>query len=353
MHTPARIVFVSILLAPAFVFAQADGTAGDGSVPQKQDTSQQQPATGDPAAPADPATQTPVPTPTPAQAQPTQGSTQAATTSSTPSGPRTGSAPTTNPAPAPTPVSNPDSALVVPNAFPAIEATPTPPAPTPGFPWPIVGTLLAVLAIIPFGFVLAGRLKKKQGDDGTAHRCFDIKDLMEKKLKELTDVRAMLKEKGIEKGKEMLRDAVSGTTAGDLLVRAEKLEEQYHKLKALYEECKIDIDRYTLKGVLVENSLIDPKILEHLRVIRTRTEGERVLHDIRISKKQIDDIQRDIKDTKWYFHLWEPGKDTVTVVFKDKTYVVQNSDKSTWQDAIAHGVGNGIPESDLDFSIDR
>lgn len=218
--------------------------------------------------------------------------------------------------------------------------------------WAAIGIVVLGLGLMPFGMLLAGYMRKKPKPDAESeNRCFDIKQLLDQKLRELTDVQAMAKEYATEMAKSKVREAVSGTMTGDVLVRAQKLEEQYNKLKKLYEECQIDVDGYTYKGVLIENSLLDKKILEHVKVIRTRTQGEWVLHDIRLSKKQIEDIQRNIADNKWYFHLWEPGKDIVTVVFKDKIFTITHSDKSTWKDAILYGVSQGIPEAQLDFKM--
>lgn len=50
-------------------------------------------------------------------------------------------------------------------------------------------------------------------------------------------------------------------------------------------------------------------------------------------------------------HFWEPGKDEVLAVFKNKTFDIKHSDKSTWSGAVEHGKSIGIPEEQLDFLI--
>ena len=219
--------------------------------------------------------------------------------------------------------------------------------------WSVVIALL--LAIVPFGFLVIAWTRKKEPkrskEEETKNRCLDIEHLMKDKLRELTDLKAMAQEKTVEMGKELMRDLVTGTKTGDLLVRIEKAEEQYNKLKKLFEECQIDIDAYKYKGVLIENSLLNTEILKEVRIIRTREAGEWLVHDIRLSKQQIEAIQKNIADTKWFFHLWEPGKDTVTVVFKDRIFEVKHSDRGTWQEAIKHGLARGIPEGQLNFEI--
>lgn len=345
-----------LLFAPVFVCAQ--GTA-DGSVPPADQKPPEATTPVDPA-PADTASN-PANTGSASQGTPAPSGTQAPTATST-SAPSAGttSRPTTptpgSSVPATTP--EPVQAAGLPSDSSASdsianEATPG----TNPWLWPAVGAAVFVLALIPFGFLIAGWMKKKpkpkaeaEGDN-SQNRCFDIKQLMEEKLKELTDVKAVLAEQAKEKAKEAVRDAVSGTATGDLLVKAEKLEEQYKKLRALFEECQIDIDNYAYKGVLLESSQMDKRILKNLRIIRTRNEDNQILHDIRVSKAQINDLQNNFVDQKWYFHLWKPGTDDVTVVFKDKIFEIKYSDPKTWEDAIVHGVMSGIPREKLDFAI--
>lgn len=341
-----RLMLVVLLLLPSLALGQADGSVpqSDGSAPQAQSADTTRPAdatVADSGASGAAPASNPAPTPTPPSVAPA--------TTSVPNTTSGGAVHSPTPA-ASTAASTSQPAAQVSQRYVLVTASPES---TDTNTSPLLWPILAVLAIIPFGVLIAGWLRKKPAQtDESESRCFDIKQMMEEKLKELTDVKAMIKEKAIEKSKEAMRDAVSGTATGDLLVRAEKLEEQYKKLKALYEECQIDIDRYRYKGVLVENSLLNKEILNHVKIIRSREEGDWKLHDIRLSKKQIADIQQSIAETGWYFHLWEPGSDDVTVVFKDKLFQIKHSDQSTWKDAIAHGIEKGIPKEQLDFVIE-
>jgi hypothetical protein len=63
----------------------------------------------------------------------------------------------------------------------------------------------------------------------------------------------------------------------------------------------------------------------------------------------ISELSSQLADGPWYAHFWKPGKDDVTIVFKDKVFAIKSSDRSTWADAIAHGRSIGIPESELDL----
>ncbi len=232
----------------------------------------------------------------------------------------------------------------------APSATSTPTDSTPWWLWPVIG----LLAVIPFGFLAMYFLQKDPGAgeaQNTKNRCFDIEQMMKDKLEELTDLKAMAQDKAVEFGKEAMRDMVSGTKTGDVLVRIERIEREYMRLKKLYTQCVLDVDSYQYKGVLFENSLLNTEVLKHVQILKTRVEGDLILHDIRLGESQIANIQKSIANARWYFHLWEPGHDDVTVVFKDAIYKIKHSDKTTWRDAIAHGVQCGIPESTLDFSI--
>ena len=199
--------------------------------------------------------------------------------------------------------------------------------------------------------MLKKKPKPKQSQESD-RRCFDIKRLLEEKLEELTDLRGQAEGRLKKAAKEEIREVVKGTAAGDALIRIEKVEKEYNRLKKLYEECTIDAERYQYKGVLVENSLHDKDILEKLKVVQTRRSGDWTLHDIRLGSNQISEIQEHMTDEPWYFHLWEPGKDDLTIVFKNKVFTITYSDKATWADAIAFGRSIGMPQTQLDFRME-
>ncbi len=111
-----------------------------------------------------------------------------------------------------------------------------------------MGTVVAIVAsVLGAGALGAGayamlRGRKAKSDDGEG-RCFDIKKLMEEKLKELTDLRGQLESKAKETAREAVRGAVAGTTAGDALAVIEKAEKEYARLKQLYEKCITDLPK--------------------------------------------------------------------------------------------------------------
>lgn len=112
------------------------------------------------------------------------------------------------------------------------------------------------------------------------------------------------------------------------------------------------INRRMPKGTIIENSLADKGILSHLKIESTRQSGDWILHDVLIDEDKIPALSKSLADGPWYIHLWHPGEDTVIVIFKNKTFTIKFSDKSTWTDAIAYGKSIGIPEEQLNFPID-
>ena len=97
------------------------------------------------------------------------------------------------------------------------------------------------------------------------------------------------------------------------------------------------------KGVIVENSLNDRKILDEVRIVKKYKDENWVLYEIEIMEDNIKDLQKYINDGPWYIHLWRENNDKVYVVFKDNIFKIKYSDKSTWGKAIDYGKKMGIP----------
>lgn len=106
-----------------------------------------------------------------------------------------------------------------------------------------------------------------------------------------------------------------------------------------------------MKGVIIENSLSDTSILQNLDISRSWKDGDWKLHEVSVSKEQVLDLQNYLADGPWYVHFWEKGSDDVLVVFKNKSFEIKFSDKSTWTPALEHGESIGIPPKQLDFPV--
>ncbi len=105
------------------------------------------------------------------------------------------------------------------------------------------------------------------------------------------------------------------------------------------------------KGTIIENSLSDASVLQHLQVEKTWQTGTWVLHDVLVTQEQITELAKHLADGPWYMHFWKLEQDEVQVVIKNKLFTVQHSDKSTWPEAVTYGKSLGIPEGQLDFLI--
>ncbi len=107
-----------------------------------------------------------------------------------------------------------------------------------------------------------------------------------------------------------------------------------------------------LKGTIIENSLSDKNILKKVQITKTWSSDDWILHSVLVNKNLIPELSKSLDNGPWYIHLWEQGKDYVTVVFKDKIFNIKYSDKNTWSEAIAYGKSIGIPAEQLGFPID-
>ncbi len=109
------------------------------------------------------------------------------------------------------------------------------------------------------------------------------------------------------------------------------------------------------KGVIVEESLEDNRILNDLKIIDFRISKEENpadrwhLYTVQVSKEEIDRLSKNIKP-KWYMHFWK-GRNVIAI-FKDKKFEFNFDDKSTWKPVVEYGLSLGIPKEQLDFPID-
>lgn len=109
------------------------------------------------------------------------------------------------------------------------------------------------------------------------------------------------------------------------------------------------------KGVIVEESLSDNRILNDLKIVDFRISKEENpsdrwhLYTVNVSKEEIEKLSKNIK-TKWYMHFWK-GRNIIAI-FKNKKFEFNFDDKSTWKPVIEYGLSLGIPREQLDFPIE-
>ncbi|MDO8495136.1 MAG: hypothetical protein Q7S32_01225 [bacterium] len=246
--------------------------------------------------------------------------------------------------------------------------TPTPsptPLPSPGMPAGLLTAVAVGLGAVVLGFLgFSGKLKKKKSEK-EKERCGSIRELLERKKKELENYLRSLPE---EKVKELAKKTIVGGLKKDedlkkILETIEGAKEKYDKLKEAiellgkqYNLCMLELpsgEETKYEGTIVESSLRDKEILKSLKIKKTYALEDWMLNDVMVSEKQIEKLGEYLQDGPWYMHFWQPGKDDVIVVFKDKVFKIKSSDKNTWTEAIKHGTSKDIPEEQLDFRTNK
>ncbi len=111
------------------------------------------------------------------------------------------------------------------------------------------------------------------------------------------------------------------------------------------------------KGTIVEESLLDNRLLNSYKINKFRISGAEKpedrwhLYEVEATPEQIDELAKQLKPTGWYTHFWQ--NDNVIVVYPNKKFEIIYSDKATWNEAIIYGQSIGIPTEQLDFKIDE
>ena len=99
----------------------------------------------------------------------------------------------------------------------------------------LAAAALAAGGILIYKFWGKGNAERKEKNEGP--RCLNLKEFMEEKLREMTDLEGQLQSFAKGKAEEKLGEAVQGTAAGDVLLKLNRGREEYERLKRLYEEC--------------------------------------------------------------------------------------------------------------------
>lgn len=115
-----------------------------------------------------------------------------------------------------------------------------------------------------------------------------------------------------------------------------------------------------LKGLVIAEGLDDPTIVKQLVVYRAsigplgygvQGTGSDRRHSYWVSctESEVALVQAHTIPG-WYAHFWDARR--IVVVFHDRTFVLDKIDRTTWHEAVAHGVAQGIPAEQLDFLVD-
>lgn len=106
-------------------------------------------------------------------------------------------------------------------------------------------------------------------------------------------------------------------------------------------------------GVVIEQSLSDPSVLDTIEVVHRARDphGTWVFLLVRVPEAEraaaLARLQRALaQDAPWYVHFFRATE--LVVVFRD-AIVSMTTDPATWGPALAHGARHGIPAAQLDF----
>lgn len=217
---------------------------------------------------------------------------------------------------------------------------------------------LGALGILGAFFLLRGNQKREEEGERT---CDSIKELLEEKKRELeASIREWPEEKLKQLATQALLDEGKRNPALAPLVaagekaqeRIEKLRETIALLETRFDLCMLSVSApgaAEYEGTLIENSLVDPIVLEHVRVIRAYAQGAWSVKDVAVSERQIEKLGEHLSDGPWHMRFRKKDTNAGIIVFRGHRFPISYADRSTWQEAIAYGRALGIPEELLDF----
>jgi len=117
-------------------------------------------------------------------------------------------------------------------------------------------------------------------------------------------------------------------------------------------------------GIIVEESLESKSVLKKVKIIKTEVEKvteedktpwlkQWTMHTVEISESKADAVAKEISKSLDSRHDWYADfkSDTIHyIIFRNKVFKVNRSNKKEYDAVVKHGVSLGIPEYQLDFS---
>ncbi len=120
------------------------------------------------------------------------------------------------------------------------------------------------------------------------------------------------------------------------------------------------------KGVIIEESLIDPSLLDRVKILDTKVEQTTpehqtpwvtkwTLHTVEIPEDKADEVAGEIGKQLDYSHKSGWYADFKNdkfhyIIFKDKVFKIALDDAEGFRKASRYGVSLGIPEYQVDFA---
>lgn len=120
------------------------------------------------------------------------------------------------------------------------------------------------------------------------------------------------------------------------------------------------------QGVIIEESLDDKKVLEKVKILSTEIEGvmenhktpwikQWKLHTVEIPESEAEKIAEEISESldreyNWYADF---KNDSVHfIIFRDKIFKIDRTSKEQYDEVKKYGISIGIPDYQVDFSLD-
>ncbi|MCX6786105.1 MAG: hypothetical protein NTZ18_04650 [Candidatus Komeilibacteria bacterium] len=118
------------------------------------------------------------------------------------------------------------------------------------------------------------------------------------------------------------------------------------------------------KGTIIEESLENKAILQKINILKTKVEkviekhqtpwiNQWTLHTIEISENQADFIAQELSQSLDSKHTWYAdfkNNHCHYIIFRNKVFKVDRSNKEQYNEVTKFGVSLGIPDYQLDFS---
>jgi len=118
------------------------------------------------------------------------------------------------------------------------------------------------------------------------------------------------------------------------------------------------------RGVIIEESLEDKRVLQKIKIVRTKieevTEGHKTpwikqwtLHTVEIPENLAEKIAKELSISLDSQHNWYAdfkNKNKHFIIFRDKVFLVDRKNKEEYDEVRKYGLSLGIPEYQLDFS---
>jgi|SRR5680860_285956 len=119
-----------------------------------------------------------------------------------------------------------------------------------------------------------------------------------------------------------------------------------------------------LKGIIIEESLVNTSILKEVKILSTDIElvteehktpwiKQWTMHNIEIEANKADDVALQLSQSLDREHNWYADfKNEIIhyIIYRDKIFKIDRTKEEEYQEATRYGISIGIPDYQVDFS---